>query len=68
MLFGAGLLEKLVVSRAGNFSCPVLAGVVFLANINPQGVESQEDMLNALQVCLTLSHLFAAYAQIDSAG
>lgn len=38
------------MSRAGNFSCPVLAGVVFLANINPKGVDSQDDMLHALQV------------------
>ena len=39
----AGIIDKLTVSRAGHFSCPILAGVIFIACCNPHGCRPSED-------------------------
>ena len=47
----SGVVERLRISRAGNFSCPVRAGVVFLASFNADACGgSQKAVLQALQV------------------
>ena len=46
----AGVVERLRVSRAGQFSCPVLAGVVFLAHFDGDAVSSPQEVFDALQV------------------
>ena len=46
----AGIVERLRVSRAGQFSCPVLAGVVFLAHFDGDAVSSPQEVFDALQV------------------
>ncbi|CAK0756367.1 hypothetical protein CVIRNUC_002449 [Coccomyxa viridis] len=44
-----GIVERLRVSRAGQFSCPVLAGVVFLAHFDGDAVSSPQEVFDALQ-------------------
>jgi len=46
----AGFVDRLAVSRTGHFSCPVLAGVIFLAHFDGDAVRSSQDVFNALQV------------------
>ena len=43
----AGIVERLRVSRAGHFSCPVLAGVVFLAHFDGDAVSSPQEVFDA---------------------
>jgi hypothetical protein len=50
----AGVVERLRISRAGSFSCPVRAGVVFLASYNPDALPGQEAIVQALQACCRL--------------
>ena len=58
-MFSAGVLEKLTVSRAGHFSCPVLAGVIFVANCNPYMCRSTEDVKRSLMVKSTRQFIYA---------
>jgi hypothetical protein len=46
----AGIVERLKVCRAGHFSCPVLAGVIFLASVNWTALTRREDILSAVLV------------------
>ncbi|BDA41116.1 hypothetical protein COCOBI_01-7710 [Coccomyxa sp. Obi] len=43
-----GVIDKLTVSRAGHFSCPILAGVIFIACCNPQACRSLGDVKHAI--------------------
>ena len=42
-------MDRLSVSRTGHFSCPVLAGVIFLAHFNGDAVRTPQDVFEALQ-------------------
>lgn len=48
----AGVIDKLTVSRAGHFSCPILAGVIFIACCNPHACRSLGDVKDAIMVCI----------------
>ena len=48
----AGIVDSLRVSRRGHFSCPVLAGVVFIANFDAREDATKQDVFAALQVSL----------------
>ncbi|CAL8466601.1 g6137 [Coccomyxa elongata] len=43
-----GVIDKLTVSRAGHFSCPILAGVIFIACCNPHACRSSGDVKHAV--------------------
>lgn len=46
----AGIIERLTVCRAGHFSCPVLAGVIFLAHFDGDASRTPQETFRALQV------------------
>ncbi len=57
----AGVVERVVVSRAGEFSCPVQCGVLFMADCNisqwaKRPNQQNPEILKAFQVSVSVLH------------
>ena len=69
----AGVVERVVVSRAGEFSCPVQCGVLFMADCNisqwaKRPNQENVEILQAFQVNVFVLHmhqLFFSWYQVS---